>query len=265
MRPNPVKHALKAGETVFGSEISRLRSPEIAKLYALAGFDFAFIDMEHSAFSLLTVADMVASSRSAGIVPIVRVPQGEYAYVSRVLDQGAQGVIVPRVNTPTEVSEIVSWMRYPPEGIRGFAATPGQTDYEIIPPGEFIKATNRETLCVIQIERREALDNLDEMLSYPGIDVACLGYMDLSIDLGLPGQLNHPQMAAVIERIIAVAKRRGVAPGIIAPQMEPIIYWMEKGMRFISYSNDSLLLQEAATSAVRRLRAARGTSRPVSG
>jgi 2-keto-3-deoxy-L-rhamnonate aldolase RhmA len=260
MRANPLKQALKAGETVFGSQISLFRSPEVARIYAMAGFDFVFIDMEHSPFALETVSDMIAAARSANIVPVVRVPQGEYPFVCRVLDQGAQGVIVPRVNSPKEVSEIVSWMRYPPEGIRGFAATTAQTDHEEVATRDFIDANNHETLCVIQIERREALDDLDEMLSFPSVDVACLGYMDLSIDLGFPGQLDHPQMVAIIERIIAVAKRHGVAAGIIGPQIEPLVHWMQKGMRFISYSTESRLLQEAATSAVRRLRSAKGNA-----
>jgi len=256
MRTNPVRRALKAGHTVVGSEISRFRSPEVARLYALAGFDFAFIDVEHSAFGLETVADMITAARSAGIVPIVRIPQAEYAFACRVLDQGAQGIIVPRVNTPEQVGDIVSWMRYPPHGIRGFAATPSQTDFATVAPEAFIEANNRETLCIIQIERREALDYLDEMLSFPGVDVACLGYMDLSVDLGIPGQLEHPQMVSIIERIIAASNRHGIAAGIIGPHMEPLIHWMQKGMRFVSYSTETLLLQEAATSAVRRLKSA---------
>src|SRR5258708_4525786 len=170
MRTNPVKRALAAGKAVFGSEISRLRSPEVARLYAAAGFDFAFIDMEHSAFGLETVADIVAMSRIAGIVPIVRVPQAEYAFVARVLDQGAQGIIVPRVNDPQTVRDIVSWMRYPPLGIRGFADTAAQTDHRRLPAHEIIEANNNETVCVIQIDRRHALANLDGILALPGVD-----------------------------------------------------------------------------------------------
>jgi len=94
------------------------------------------------------------------------------------------------------------------------------------------------------------------MLSFPGVDVACLGYMDLSVDLGIPGQLEHPQMVSIIERIIAASHRHGIAAGIIGPQMEPIIHWIQKGMRFVSYSTETLLLQEAATSAARRLKSA---------
>jgi 2-keto-3-deoxy-L-rhamnonate aldolase RhmA len=254
MRINSLKRVLQDGGTVIGSEISRLRSAEVSKLFALAGFDFVFIDMEHSAFGLETVADMIATARSAGIVPIVRVPQAEYPLVCRVLDQGAQGIIVPRVDTAAQVRDIVSWMRYPPHGIRGFAPTVAQTDFEPVSADGLIESNNRETLCVIQIERKAALENLDAMLAVPGVDVACLGCMDLSIDLGIPGQLEQPPMVAAMERVIATATKYGLAAGIIGPWMEPIRHWMGKGMRFVSYATESLLLQEAATAAVQRLR-----------
>ena len=229
---------------------------EISRLYAAAGFDFVFIDMEHSAFGLETVADMIAMARIAGIVPIVRVPQAEYAFVARVLDQGAQGIIVPRVNDPQTVRDIVSWMRYPPAGIRGFADTAPQTDHQRAPIDEFMQANNHETLCVIQIERRQALDNLDEMFAVPGVDVACMGCMDLSIDLGVPGQIDHPTMVTAIQRVVDAARRHGVASGIITGQMDAIMRWVRAGMRFASYAHESLMLQDAATAAVSRLRSA---------
>jgi 2-keto-3-deoxy-L-rhamnonate aldolase RhmA len=254
MRTNPVKAALKEGKIVYGSEVSRLRSPEVPRLYAAADFDFVFIDMEHSAFSLETVADLVLAARAADIVPLVRVPQAEYVWVARVLDLGAQGVIVPRVNTARQAADVVSWMRYPPLGIRGFACTAAQTDHRPVAPDAFMEASHRETLCVIQVERQEAVDNLDEMLSVPGVDVACLGYMDLSVDLGVPGQLEHPTMVQAVERLIAAADAHGVAPGIICPRLDAVARWMAAGMRFVSYATEFLLLQEAATAAARRLR-----------
>jgi 2-dehydro-3-deoxyglucarate aldolase/4-hydroxy-2-oxoheptanedioate aldolase len=197
---------------------------------------------------------MIAASREAGIVPIVRVPEAEYAFVARVLDQGAQGIIVPRVNTPEQAREIVSWMKYPPAGIRGFASTAAQTDHAAVAADEFIESNHRETLCVIQIERKQSLENLDEMLAVPGIDVACLGCMDLSVDLGIPGQMEHPLMVAAIERVISTAHRHRIASGIISPQLELVVHWMRQGIRFVSYSTEALFLQEAATNAVRRLR-----------
>ena len=255
MRTNPVKHALAAGQTVIGSEISRLRSPEIPRVFAAAGFDFAFIDTEHSALNLETVADMIAVARSSGIVPIVRVTQARYELVARTLDQGALGIIVPRVNDAREVRDIVSWMRYPPSGIRGFADTAAQTDHQPVSAAEFIEAGNRENLCVIQIERREAVENLDEMLSVPGVDVACLGCMDLSVDLGVPGQIDHPKMVDAIGRVVAAGKKHGVASGIISGNFEIVSRWMQAGITFVSYSGDAMLLQDGCQAAAQRLRA----------
>jgi 4-hydroxy-2-oxoheptanedioate aldolase len=257
MKANPVKQALAAGQIVIGSEISRFRSADVARIYAAAGFDFAFIDMEHTSFSLETVADMIAAARGAGIVPIVRVPQAEYAYVARVLDAGARGIIVPRVNTAEQVEQLVSWMRYPPAGIRGFACNTAQTDGEPVGVDEFIETANRETLLVIQIERREAVANLEAMLAIEGVDVACLGFMDLTVDLGIPGRLDHPTAVRAVQKLIDVAGQSGVAPGIIAPELATINHWVSRGMRFVSYATEEIHLQRAAAEAVERLRAIR--------
>jgi 2-dehydro-3-deoxyglucarate aldolase/4-hydroxy-2-oxoheptanedioate aldolase len=255
MRINPVKRALAAGKTVIGSELSRLRSPDIPRLFAAGGFDFVFIDTEHSALGPEIVADMIATARASGIVPIVRVSQAEYTLVARTLDLGAQGIIVPRVNNARQVREIVSWMKFPPLGIRGYADTAAQTDFQPVTPREFVEAGNTENLCVIQIERRQAVENVEEMLAVPGVDVACLGCMDLSVDLGIPGELDHPSMVESLERVIAAGKRNNVAVGIISGRFDTVARWMRAGMRFVSYSTETLLLQEISGMTVQRLRA----------
>jgi 2-keto-3-deoxy-L-rhamnonate aldolase RhmA len=254
MLKNSALARLRSGGVILGSELSGLRTPEVARVYAAAGFDFVFIDMEHSSFSLETVAELVRAARQAKITPIVRVPQAEYVWVSRVLDGGAQGIIVPRVNTPRQVEEIVSWTRYPPRGIRGFACTSAATDGETLSPTDYIEHVDRETLVVIQIERQEALDNLDRMLAVPGVDVACMGCMDLSADLGVPGEIGHPRMVAAIERVHEVATRNHLASGIITPDMSLIEQWVKRGMRFASYATDALLLLAAAHDTASQMR-----------
>jgi 2-keto-3-deoxy-L-rhamnonate aldolase RhmA len=257
MKPNPVKRLLQQGGTVIGSEISRLRSADVARIYATAGFDFVFIDMEHSSFNLETVADMIQSARYWNIVPVVRVPQAEYAYVARVLDAGAQGVIVPRVNTPREVEQIASWVRYPPHGVRGFACTTSQVGAELVEAGDFIAHNDRESLLVIQIERREAVENLVDMLSIDGVDVACLGLMDLTVDMGIPGDVRHPRAVEAIERLLEVTRQRNMAAGIITADLDLVHTWAARGVRFISYATEEILLQQAATRAVQQLTAQR--------
>ncbi len=250
MDTNPVKTALASGGIVLGSEVSGAPGMDTPGIYARAGFSFVFIDMEHTTFSLETVASLVRATKAAGVTPIVRVPQGEYAFVVKVLECGADGVIVPRVNTAEEARRIVSWTRYPPYGIRGMGCTGGR------PAPEFLERSLANTLVVIQIERQEAIDNLEEMLAVPGVDCACLGYMDLSVDLGIPGSIEHPRMVAAVERLIEVSDRCGVAPGFISGDLDSIRHWMGRGMRFISCANDRMLLESAAQAAMASLRPA---------
>ena len=251
---NRLKQALRRGELVVGSEISRLRSTDIPRIYAAAGLDFLYIDMEHSSFSMETVADMIEVAHRYGIVPLVRVPQAEYAYVSRALDAGASGIIVPRVNDAKTVRNLVQWTYYPPIGVRGFACTVGQSGGEAIDPASFVKWAHENTILIIQFERQEAIDNIEEMLSIEGVDVACLGYMDLTVDLGCPGELNNPKVVACVQKVADVAKSRGIASGIITPTMSAIEQWVPKGYRFVCYSTAALMLESYVTSVGKSIR-----------
>src|SRR5919206_3057911 len=130
MRINHTRERLGRGETVFGCGLQVYRSAEIPRAFAAAGFDYCFIDMEHGAFDLETVQDMIRSSADAGITPIVRVAELLYSLVARLLDSGAQGIILPRVEDPALLREALSWMRFPPEGKRGYGVNPTMVRYE---------------------------------------------------------------------------------------------------------------------------------------
>lgn len=256
MKLNPVKEALHAHRAVVGTELSRFRSVEVVRVFADAGYEFFFIDLEHTPFSLETVAEMVAVARASDIVPLVRVPEVEYSWVARILDLGAQGVIVPRVVSARQVEDVVRWTRYPPLGVRGFSMTRHQTDGVPIDPVHFMEHLHHETLLIIQIERKEALENIEEILQVPGVDVACLGYLDLSVDLGIPGILDDPSMIEAIERLIAAGKSYGVATGIICQDLSTIQRWVEHGMQFVACSTDGDIFQEAASREAEMLRRA---------
>jgi 2-dehydro-3-deoxyglucarate aldolase/4-hydroxy-2-oxoheptanedioate aldolase len=254
MKPNPVRSALAAGGTVYGSEISSFPCAEIPRLYAQAGFEFVFIDLEHTCFGLDRVAELIRAARATGIVPLVRVPQAEYAWVARVLDLGAQGVIVPRVDTAQQAADIVSWTHHPPRGIRGFGGVGAQTDGVPTRPRDLLDHLHEHTMVVIQLERGRAIAAADEIAAVPGVDVLCLGYMDLSVDLGVPGEMDHPRMVASIERMIAAARARGIAAGIISPDLAAVSAWVRRGIRFVSYSADGFLLARAAAEAAAAVR-----------
>jgi 2-keto-3-deoxy-L-rhamnonate aldolase RhmA len=256
MRENKVKSALKRGETVFGTMVQEMRSPGIAQILAVAGFDFFFIDMEHSPFNMETVADLIRTARLSNIAPFIRVPDLEYHLLSRPLDAGAQGLMVPRVDTPDQVRKVISFMKYPPMGERGCAVLRGHAEYQAEPVKDFIEGANRETLVIIQIESKQAIDHIEDMVSIPGVDVALIGPNDLSVSLGIPGELTHPLEIEHIDKVIAACTKYGVASGIHTGNLDELKSWMEKGMRFITWSGDIGMILDASRNALNTLRSA---------
>ncbi len=254
MLENKVKRALQRGEVVIGTMIQESRSPAIAQILANIGFDFMFIDMEHGAYDLETVADIIRVARLAGICPLVRVPDPEYHLMARPLDAGAQGVMIPRVEAREQVERIVERVRYPPVGVRGVAASRGHTDYRRQKLRSLADWLNQETLIVIQIERRRALERVEELVSVPGVDVALVGTNDLALSLGVPEPTDQAIIAGV-ERVITACREAGVAPGIHLRDVEALGRWMRRGVRMIACSTDVDLLQEAASRALEHLRA----------
>ena len=156
MRINQTRERLARGETVYGCGLQVYRSAEIPRTFAAAGFDYVFIDMEHGAFDLETVQDMIAAANAAGITPIVRVAELLYSLAARLLDSGAQGIILPRVEDPRLLEEALSWLRFPPQGKRGFGVNATMIDYETRSFPEIIEHQNRNTLAVVQFETTTA-------------------------------------------------------------------------------------------------------------
>ncbi len=165
MRPNSVKHALAAGQLQLGMNFGQLRSGEIPRLLAAAGFHWAFIDTEHGGFDLETVQDVCRVSQLAGLCPVVRVADLQYGLVARALDCGAQGIIFPRMEDPRLLETALSWTKFPPVGIRGYGLQPSQVEYEPAPFNQVIEHVNANTLTVLQIESQKAVECRDELLS----------------------------------------------------------------------------------------------------
>jgi 2-keto-3-deoxy-L-rhamnonate aldolase RhmA len=256
---NRVKKALKEGRIVFGPMVSEIRSPGIAVLFARAGFDLFFIDMEHGSFSMETVSDMILAARAAGISTIVR-PSSRMSseYLSRPLDAGADGLLVPQVQTREDVEKIVKWTRYAPLGERGMALSRQHTFFEGGNAVEAMARLNEEVLVVLQIEHRDAVERLPELLSVPGIDVAFVGPADLSASYGKPGQSNDPEVVKAIRRVIDVSRQCGVIPGIHTDSVKSARTWMAEGMKLIGFYTDIKLILEISRNSVKDLRAAIG-------
>jgi 2-dehydro-3-deoxyglucarate aldolase/4-hydroxy-2-oxoheptanedioate aldolase len=254
MRVNHTREKLAKGETVFGCGLQSFRSAEVPRTFAAAGFDYVFIDMEHGAFDLETVYDMIGASVKAGITPIVRVGEVAYSLVARLLDSGAQGIILPRVEDPAILREALSWMRFPPEGKRGYGVNAFMVDYEPRSFTEIMDHLNRNTLAVAQFETVAAVERADELLSSKGLDIVMVGPADLSISLGIPGQFDHPLLISTVDRVIDKCREYGVVPGIQMRNAAMGKFWAGRGMRFVGASSEHGLLLEKARETVALLR-----------
>ena len=252
---NTMKQALKEGKVVFGPMVSEIRSPGIALLFAQAGFDFFFIDMEHSCFTLETLSDMILAARAANIPTVVRPSSRKsHEYLSRPLDIGASGLLVPQIQSREDAENVVRWCRYHPIGERGMALSRQHTFFESGSTAETMRQLNDEVLIALQIEHRDAIENLSDILSVQGIDAAFVGPEDLAASLGRPGQTSHPDVEKAVLHVIEVCRDKGIIPGIHTGSVEKARYWKEKGMKFIGYGTDIKLILQASKSAVKELR-----------
>src|SRR5512133_321764 len=175
MRINTVQKVLAEGKVQLGTGFGQMRSPEVPRILAAAGFHWAFVDTEHGGFDLETVQDICRVSNLCGFCPIVRVADLQYSLVARALDCGAQGVMFPRVESPELLEKAVSWTKFPPVGIRGYGLAPTQTDFEPLSFSQIIEHVNANTMVVFQIETQRAVDAREELLSVPGIDAVMIG------------------------------------------------------------------------------------------
>lgn len=246
MRPNPVKLALKQGKVQLGTNFGQLRSQEVLKMLAAAGFQWAFIDTEHGGFDLETIQDVCRIAAYVNFVPIVRVADLQYSLIARALDCGAGGVIFPRVESVELLEKAVSWTKFPPLGVRGFGLSPFHFDHEPVTMPQMIEHVNEHSMVVLQIETKKALDMREELLAVPGIDAVMIGPADLSISLGVPGQFQHPLVVEAMEAIRDTCERRGIAPGTQTRTLELAKFWKERGMRFLGCSSETAMLYDKA-------------------
>jgi 2-keto-3-deoxy-L-rhamnonate aldolase RhmA len=250
-----VKRALKKGNVQIGTWVNTFSTPHITQVLATTGFDFIYIDMEHSSFSIETVGELCFSALLSGLVPIVRPPAKDAHLLSRPLDAGAMGLLIPHVDTPEEARAVVQATKYPPLGSRGLNLRGVHTGFAQGNGETYVATMNEESLVLVQIESQQAIQNLDDILAIQGIDGAVIGRGDLSADFGYPGQTNHPEVLNGVELMIAACGRHHKIPGLLVQDVESAKTWIAKGIRLVPYSNEVAMLMHTATHAVNRIRA----------
>ena len=232
---NPVKRKLSAGEPVVACTITTT-SIDIAAHAACLGFDFLWIEMEHSPITLETLRSMVLATRGLPALPFARVPLNELWTAKRVLDAGAFGVMFPFTSTPELAAQAAAACRYPPHGRRGSGA--GLARFGWPEPERYQDAADENVVVIAIIEEARAVERIDEIAATPGIDALFIGTSDLSFSLGLRGQQNDPKLADAIAKIVDAGKRHGKALGRPAAGPEQVAQFREQGFQLFQAPSD---------------------------
>ena len=238
MRTNTTKAKLAEGKVVYGAIVSRF-APDIVEIFGAIGYDFVMIDCEHGPMDLDQVEHMVRAAESFDITPIARIPNHEDSTILRFLDRGVQGIIVPHINTREDAESVVKAARYYPDGHRGSAGSGRAHDYGMaVDSASWI---NSQVMVIPMIEETQAVDNLDDILGVPGVDVLHVAAGDLGQSMGNPGrEAVRKVMSEVLPRIRAAGKNVG-AGGNSPADAAGVGEFIKLGANFITVSSQGLL------------------------
>lgn len=236
MRPNHVLRAWRANKQTIGAWLS-IDSSFTAETMARAGFDWVCVDMQHGMIDYHDVKLMLPAISTTETIPFVRVPWNEPYEIMKALDAGAYGVVVPLVNNRAEAEKAVAACRYPPHGIRSF----GPIRAAMYGGAGYAKEANKEIACIVMIETKEALNNLDEIMSTPGLDAVYIGPADLAyaLDLEPTGDNNHPIHVEAVTNIFERCKKHGIAAGIHTGSLEYTKRYLAQGFHMVTLGGDS--------------------------
>ena len=246
---NKLRTALLEKRLTLGSWV-QIRHPACAEILARTGFDWVCVDMEHGAIDFERMTDIFRAIDGFDCVPVIRLPLNDPIWIHRSLDAGARALIVPMVKTAEEAERAIREAKYPPRGERGFGfsrANMHGADFN-----EYIAEANEEIAVIMQIEHKDAIPNLDAILEVDGVDGLFIGPYDLSGSMGIPGQLDHPDMLAALEKYLSACKRHNKTAGmhLVHPNAENIAKAKEEGYTLIALGADVIFLSNCASSSL---------------
>ena len=244
------RRRLQKGDVLIGS-LLQMPLPEVAECFVQAGYDWLFVDLEHSPMDARNALDIL-STVDSHIPCVVRVSWNDEANIKKALDIGATGIIVPLVNNAEDARLAVGRCKYPPMGVRSVGVTRAQRfdlDFEA-----YMQRANDEIAVIVQIEHAEAVRNIDAILDVPGIDGVFVGPFDMSGSMDLPGQINHPQVQEAIAKVIKACEKRDIARCIYAHTPAHARTYLQQGYRVIGLCTDYIMLARAAAGYLSEVR-----------
>lgn len=250
-----LKQRLKNGEQIIGTMINIVDHPDFVKIFKTCGFDYFIIDCEHGYMEYSKAAAMIALAKEMNIAALVRIPQASRECIMRFMEMGADGLMLPNTDTAEQARQMVSYAKYAPLGNRGISMMRGHNGYiPVASPIEYMKKANEETLLIAQIESAQSIQNIEEILSVDGIDIAFMGPNDLCHNLGIFGQQDNPLYIESLDKVIAASKKAGKYCGTHGMNASALKKWIAKGMTFNLYSNEVSMLMNDAQAAIRTLK-----------
>lgn len=254
-----LKKRLKNGETLNGCWLN-LGSTITAEIVGLSGYDWVLLDLEHGAGSEKDILNQLQALEHTPAAAVVRVESGQKQRIHRVLDMGAEGVMCPHVSNLTEATAVAKGLHYPPDGVRGVAKMVRATRYGLN-FDDYYRDAKENILGIVQIETVEALNNLDEIAAIDGIDVLFIGPNDLSMDMGIHTQYEHPRFKEALKATVAAANKAGKATGILIFNPDEYHIYHDMGMRFIACGADATFVANGAIEMAKKLDGLRSSLR----
>jgi 2-keto-3-deoxy-L-rhamnonate aldolase RhmA len=252
---NAYRARAERGEVQIGTWITMIRTPSILTLLQTAGLDYARLDLEHSAFSIETVADMASLARALNFPLVVRPPEGNREWITRLLDAGVWNLHIPQVESAEQAAEVVAATRYAPLGSRGMYGSGPHTGFHVRPPAEHLATANARVHVTAMLESKHAFDHLDAIAAVPGIDALTIGPTDLSQDLGV---LGTPAQRDVLRehrvRLGEAARKHGKTVAMAVDTIEAVREVIALGATIINYSSDTNVLRSTYAAAVAEIR-----------
>lgn len=210
-------------------------TPGIMRILAGAGAEFVIFDLEHTGWDAGTMRTLLATGRGTGVMPIVRVIRAHYHLIASALDAGAQGIMVPMVETGDQARLVVESTKYPPDGIRGFGVI--YSDELAEGAANLVKRVNRESLVIAQIESAIGIENAEDIVGTKGVDVAWLGHFDLSVSLGVPGEFDHPKFKDAVSHLLSVCSQHGKPLGQMVTSQVEALALRDRGFQVLAYGD----------------------------
>lgn len=244
---------LKSRNHLIGP-FTRIGKPEIIEILALSGFDFAIVDFEHGAtVQIQDVYPLILAAENKNIRLIARIPGVNETYIKWLLDLGIHGLQIPHIKNAEDAALAIRYSKFSPSGERGICRFVRAAEFSHIPKDVYLKQANEQSLIILQIEGKEGLENIEEIIKVDGIDIIFVGPYDLSQSMGFPGEIWHPSVIGEIENLIRICKNKNIELGIFTDTPEGVRRWKNLGVKYINYRIDTELFLDFAKKSLLEL------------